>query len=483
MKQGLSTQLGQQLTLTPALRQAIHLLSLSTAELESEINRALESNPLLERADEDDTPPTVPTTHDEQAATTAATPEPDPGNEMGAETTPPADEPDWEFSDLPAGHGSGALDGDDARPEPAQAPDSLQDHLLWQLHLTPLSPRERAIGAALIDAVGEDGYLTETLADIRAGLRPDIDAGEAEIATVLHRIQRFDPVGVACTSLTECLCVQLSMLAPDTPGLALARRLVAGYLEALARQSLDAIARLLGATAEAAEEAVRLVRSLDPRPGGQIASTPPEYVQPDCVAYRHDGSWKVASVRGHLPELTISRHYQSLIATAGRDDARYLRGHLQEARWLIRSLEIRAETLLKVARSIVQRQAAFLERGEEAMQPMILRDVAEAVGMHESTISRVTTAKYMHTPRGIFEFRYFFSSHVSGAGGEDVSSVAIRARIRKLIAEEPPAKPLSDAQLAEVLSREGVKVARRTVAKYREALGLASSSERRQAAG
>lgn len=478
MKQGLSTQLGQQLTLTPALRQAIHLLSLSTAELESEINRALESNPLLERADEDDTPPTVPTTHDEQAATTAATPEPDPGNEMGAETTPPADEPDWEFSDLPAGHGSGALDGDDARPEPAQAPDSLQDHLLWQLHLTPLSPRERAIGAALIDAVGEDGYLTETLADIRAGLRPDIDAGEAEIATVLHRIQRFDPVGVACTSLTECLCVQLSMLAPDTPGLALARRLVAGYLEALARQSLDAIARLLGATAEAAEEAVRLVRSLDPRPGGQIASTPPEYVQPDCVAYRHDGSWKVASVRGHLPELTISRHYQSLIATAGRDDARYLRGHLQEARWLIRSLATRADTVLQVAQAIVRQQSAFLDYGAEAMRPLTLRDLAEELGLHESTISRTTTRKYLHTPRGTFEFKYFFSSGIATDLGGAASSTAIQAMIKRLVDAEDPHKPLSDAALADALKRGGTPVARRTVAKYREALRIAPSHER-----
>ncbi|MBS0577572.1 MAG: RNA polymerase factor sigma-54 [Proteobacteria bacterium] len=476
MKQGLSTQLGQQLTLTPALRQAIHLLSLSTAELESEINRALESNPLLERADEDDAPPATATAHDE--ATASAEPAADAAGESQADIAPSGDEPDWEFADLHGSRNSGSMDGDDSAPEPAQAPDSLQDHLLWQLHLTPLSPRERAIGAAVIEAVGEDGYLSESLADIRAGLRPEIDAGDSEIATVLHRIQRFDPVGVACTSLAECLSVQLSMLAPETPGLALARRLVGGHLEALARQGTDALARLLGSTAEAAEEAAALVRSLDPRPGGQIASGAPEYVQPDCVAYRHDGLWKVALVHGNLPALAISRHYESLIATARHDDARYLRGHLQEARWLIRSLATRADTVLRVAQAIVRQQAGFLDYGAEAMRPLTLRELAEELDLHESTISRTTTRKYLHTPRGTFEFKHFFASGIATEVGGTASSTAIQAMIKRLVEAEDPRKPLSDAVLAEQLKGAGIPVARRTVAKYREALRIAPSHER-----
>jgi RNA polymerase sigma-54 factor len=267
---------------------------------------------------------------------------------------------------------------------------------------------------------------------------------------------------------------------PETPGRDLALRIARDHLQAVADRDLAALRKTLDVDEDALHEALVLIRGCHPHPGSAFEGGQPEYLVPDVFVRRTDHGWAVEINPASVPRLRVNQGYASLVSRSA--DYATLRSQLQEARWLIRSLEIRNETLLKVARTIVQRQAAFLERGDEAMQPMILRDVAEAVSMHESTISRVTTGKYMHTPRGIYEFRFFFSSHVAGADGEDVSSVAIRARIRKLIADEVPEKPLSDAQLAEVLSREGVKVARRTVAKYREALGLAASSERRHAA-
>jgi RNA polymerase sigma-54 factor len=284
---------------------------------------------------------------------------------------------------------------------------------------------------------------------------------------------------VGARSASECICLQLAQLEPETPGRELAQAIARDHLQQVADRDLLALQRSYEVDEDTLLEALALIRACNPRPGAAFEAGQPEYVVPDVFVRRTEQGWSVEINPASVPRLRVNQAYASVVARSA--DYAMLRAQLQEARWLIRSLEIRNDTLLKVARTIVQRQAAFLERGEEAMQPMILRDVAEAVNMHESTISRVTTGKYMHTPRGIFEFRFFFSSHVSGADGEDVSSVAIRARIRRLIADEDPDKPLSDAQLAEVLSREGVKVARRTVAKYREALGLASSSERRHA--
>ncbi len=475
MKPSLTTKLGQQLTLTPALRQAIHLLTLSAAELESEINLALESNPLLERAEES------------AAEEPAAEGEMTPADSVGEVVTTTAarneeheEPPDWEF-DRDHGHGSGsARSEDDTEREPAAAPDDLHDHLLWQLHLSPLGERERRIGVALIEAVGDDGYLSETLESIRDGLLPEIHADPDEIGTVLHRIQRFDPVGVACVNLSECLTVQLSMFPPDTPGLELARRIAGGHLEALARYGAEHLAKQLRESSASVDQAVALLRSLDPRPGGQIAADAPDYVVPDCVAYRQRGVWKVALVSDPAHTLAISRHYESLIGKASRDDATYLRGRLQEARWLIKSLQTRSDTVLRVAQAIVRQQSAFLEYGPEAMRPLTLREVAEELGLHESTISRTTTRKYLNTPRGTLEFKRFFASGIANDAGGAASSTAIQAMIRRLVEAEDPRKPLSDARLAAELKGGGVPVARRTVAKYREALRIPPSHERQR---
>jgi RNA polymerase sigma-54 factor len=385
----------------------------------------------------------------------------------------------WADASTPSGDGRAPDDEDRPLEFSDERERDLHQHLVWQLEVSRLDPRQVWIGEAIVDALNDDGYLTETVADIARSLSADLPVTAEDVEQVLAVVQTLDPTGVGARTPAECICLQLAQFDADTPGRALALAIARDHLQLVADRNLAALHRLFDADDDALQAALSLIRACNPRPGSAFAGKPPEYIVPDVFVRRTEQGWAVEINPASVPRLKVNQGYASLVARSA--DYATLRAQLQEARWLIRSLEIRNETLLKVARTIVQRQAAFLEQGEEAMQPMILRDVAAAVNMHESTISRVTTGKYMHTPRGIFEFRYFFSSHVSGADGEDVSSVAIRARIRKLVADEEPGRPLSDAQLAELLSREGVKVARRTVAKYREALGLASSSERRQA--
>ena len=293
-------------------------------------------------------------------------------------------------------------------------------------------------------------------------------------------MQTLDPSGVGARTLSECLCLQLALLEVDTPGLATARILAREHLEQVAHRDLTTLRRTLNVTDEELETALVLVRACHPRPGSVLSSTAPEYVVPDVFVRRTARGWSVEINSATVPRVRLNQSYAHLIGR-GADHAT-MRTQLQEARWLLKSLEIRHDTLIKVARSIVERQAEFLEQGEEHMRPMILRDIAEAIGMHESTVSRITSGKYMHTPRGVFELRYFFSSQVESADGSaGTSSTAIRAKIRKLIREENPLDPLSDSRLAELLSGEGIPVARRTVAKYREIMGLAPSNERRRA--
>lgn len=484
MKASLQTKLGQQLTLTPQLRQAIRLLQLSASELETEINLALESNPLLERSEEagDDDDDNGGTTGELERATDDARAD---AIESDASDTPDYDVDTDDFAHIDlrntgsADSGSGEYSAFVER-EPATAPEDLQDHLLWQLHLSVCSDRDRRIGVQLIEAIGDDGYLTDSLDAIRAGLLPEIDAGIDEIEAVRHRIQRFDPVGVAALDLSECLCVQLSLVSADTDGLAVATTLAREHLDALAKLGAEKLGAKLGYAHARMDVAVALLRSLDPRPGGQIASAPPDYINPDCIAFRQGGVWRAVLANGAAPSLAINRRYEAMIGHASREDAGYLRSHLQEARWLIRSLETRADTVLRVAQAIVRQQSGFLEYGPEAMRPLTLREVAEQLGLHESTISRCTTRKYLLTPRGTFEFKRFFTSGVTTEDGGAASSTAIQAMIRKLIEAENPRKPLSDAKLADELKAGGIPVARRTVAKYREAMHIAASSERQR---
>ena len=475
MKPSLQIKLGQQLTLTPQLRLAIRLLQLSALELEQELGQALESNPLLERADE------AGAEFEGEAETAPASEDARDGDEGVAAEGFDDGEPDFRWDDEPGSGGGGGHGADGEEREDARAtPLDLHEHLLWQLNLSPLPPRDRQIGAALVEAIGDDGYLQASFEDIQAALAPELVAGEDEIEAVLTLVQRFDPVGVGARNLAECLGVQLSLLSPDTPGLALARRIAAGHLDALARLGPAKLATQLAVSCTEVEAAVALLRSLDPRPGARIGGGETEFIVPDAIAYRQGGVWKVATHQGSQTRLGINRHYERLIGTSGRENDAYLRAQLQEARWLIKSLETRADTLLRVARAIVRQQSGFLEHGAQAMRPLTLREVAEELGLHESTISRATTRKYLRTPRGTFEFKYFFGSGIATDAGGGASATAIQAMLRRLVDAEDPRAPLSDAKLAEILKGDGIPVARRTVAKYREAMNIPSSTERQR---
>ncbi len=447
--------------MTPQLQQAIRLLQLPIADLQTQIQEALDENVMLEV--------------DEAAVLEAA-----------EEAAGRADEPaeakvsDTDWTDIQRTGPSDTPRTFEARGQQEYADhseDTLKDHLLWQLELENLDPRTTAIGQAIVDGINDDGYLTDEIEAIQATLAPDVIATSDEIEVVLGLVQRLDPVGVGARSVSECVLLQLQQLDPETPGLALAKTTAQEHLELVAEHQFTTLKRQLNATDQELDDALILVRACHPRPGSSITASTAEYVIPDVYVRCADGSWIVELNTAAAPQLRVNQSYAGSLGRDGQYDV--LRTQLQEARWLIRSLEIRNETLLKVATTIVERQTEFLEHGEEHMRPMILRDIAESIEMHESTVSRVTTNKYMHTPRGIFELRYFFSSHLASEDGEQ-SSTAVRAKIRKLIGGERPEKPLSDNQIAKILSADGIHVARRTVAKYREGMKIPSSSERRR---
>lgn len=495
MKQTLQLRLGQTLTMTPQLQQAIRLLQLSTLDLQAEIQDTLEKNPLLEQDESQ-------TDYDEALQGTA---EPrgddDGGTDEGEDAgdTPslsseiedqvlpeelPVDSA-WDdiYEAAPAPlSGNGEDGGRDAFETQSGSGESLTEHLIWQLRLAPLSDIDRAIGLAIIDAIDESGYLVSSLEEICSSLADD-QIELDEVRAMLHLIQHFDPLGVAAIDLRDCLLIQLRELPAATPQRASAMALVADHLDLLAAHDFAQLKRRLRLADDDLLATVQLIRSLNPRPGSNISASRTEYVIPDVFVRKRNGAWRVELNPDIAPRLRINAQYAGLVKRADNsDDNNYLRTQLQEARWFIKSLRSRNETLLKVASSIVERQRAFLEYGEEAMKPMVLRDIAEALEMHESTISRVTTQKFMHTPRGIFEFKYFFSSHVGTADGGECSATAIRAMIRKLIAEEKPGKPLSDSKIAALLVERGINVARRTVAKYREAMAIPPSNERKRLA-
>jgi RNA polymerase sigma-54 factor len=481
LKPSLQLKLGQQLTMTPQLQQAIRLLQLPALELQAHIRELLETNVMLEPTEEAEGTSTFeavepsPTDHDRDREQQPELPE-----RAQEENTVEVVDEGWGEQSVGAAEAPWNSDDDERQQEFADAAgQSLQDHLLWQLELAKLEPREFAIARAIIDAISDHGYLTEPLEEIANTLRPEVECDAAEVESVLGGVQALDPPGVGARSVGECIELQLRQLDPSTPGFNTAIEIARHHLELVAERELSMLRRELRATEEEIASALALVRSCHPRPGATVSTGSAEYVVPDVFVRRTDHGWSVEINSATLPKVRLNNSYASLI---GRNASHAtMRAQLQEARWLLKSLEIRHETLIKVARSIVERQQAFLEHGDEHMRPMILKDIAEAVGMHESTISRVTSGKYMHTPRGVFELRYFFSSQVEGADGSGTSSTAIRAKIKKLVKEEDAETPLSDGRIAELLSGEGIPVARRTVAKYREAMGIAPSNERRRA--
>lgn len=478
MKPGLQLQIGQQLTMTPQLQQAIRLLQLSSLELRQEIRQALETNPMLEAEEEnpEETEAEAETEQDRSAEDDSAPVETDwddiwlEGAGSGSTTAPvPEDETPWEERNTPES--------------------GLHDHLFWQLNLTPMSDADRTIGYAIIEGLDDDGYLRGSLDDIAEAARREIgdDAPdeafpeEDEVLAVLHRIQQFDPPGVAARDLCECLLLQLRQLPRETPWRDQAMALLDEHPQLLENGDEAALRRRLGLSREELGEVLALLRGLHPAPGDSLGSRDPDYVIPDVILTFRDGRWHVELNPEVQPRIRLNDQYAALVGR-GRNpgDNEYLKERLQEARWFIKSLHSRNETLLRVATRIVEVQQDFFRFGEEAMKPLVLSEVAEALEMHESTISRVTNQKYMLTPRGVLELKYFFSSHVATRGGGECSSTAIRAIIRRLINAEDAAKPLSDSKLTGALNEQGIEVARRTVAKYREAMNIPPSSERKR---
>ena len=475
MKQGLQLRLSQQLAMTPQLQQAIRLLQLSTLELQQELQQALESNPLLEQIDTHEEIDTRETQDSETLDTADALEQKEMPEELPLDAS-------WDTiytAGTPSGTSGDYID-DELPVYQGETTQTLQDYLMWQVELPPFSDTDRAIATSIVDAVDDTGYLTVPLEDILESMGDEeIDIDEVE--AVLKRIQRFDPVGVAAKDLRDCLLIQLSQFDKTTPWLEEARLIISDHLDLLANHDFRTLMRVTRLKEDVLKEAVNLIQSLDPRPGQSIQTGEPEYVIPDVLVRKHNGHWTVELNSDSIPRLQINQHYASMCNNARNDgDSQFIRSNLQDAKWLIKSLESRNDTLLRVSRCIVEQQQAFFEQGEEYMKPMVLADIAQAVEMHESTISRVTTQKYLHSPRGIFELKYFFSSHVNTEGGGEASSTAIRALVKKLIAAENPAKPLSDSKLTSLLSEQGIMVARRTVAKYRESLSIPPSNQRKQ---
>ncbi|RUO23486.1 RNA polymerase factor sigma-54 [Aliidiomarina iranensis] len=448
MKQGLQLKFGQNLTMTPQLQQAIRLLQLSSLELQQEIQEALENNPLLELPEEEHTP-------------------------------------NWE-QNLSAGIStSSGIAAEDDYIYQGETNESLQDYLLWQMRLSHFSETDEQIALIIIDAIDDSGYLTQSLDEVlEAAQQQDDEITGAEVTMVLKRIQNFEPIGVASRTVRECLLLQLEQLPKDTPALAATKNVVDNYLDLLGKHDYRTLARKSRLKEAVIRDVLALLQNLNPRPGDSFSSGDSNYVIPDIQVRKHQGRWIAELHPASAPRLRVNQTYAAMGSSKSNEncssgDAEYIKQHLQEARWFIKSIESRNETLLKVAHCIVQRQQAFFEYGPESMKPMILSDVADSIDMHESTISRVTTQKFMHSPQGVFELKYFFSSHVSTDEGGEYSSTAIRALIRKLIAAENPGKPLSDNKLAQLLADQGIQVARRTIAKYRESLNIPPSSQRK----
>ena len=499
MKPTLQLRQGQSLAMTPQLQQAIKLLQLSTLELQLEIQQTLESNPMLEMLEEGESAEDdLPVISEEDLARLRET-----SNEVidfsaPEQATESVDE--WQDEYLPeelpvdsqwgdvyetSTSPTSAADDDYSFDSRNAATETLQEHLLWQLNLTPMTDRDRIIALAIVDAVAPSGFLEISAEDIYQGLLEqwqDEDVLECdEVLAVLHRVQQFDPPGVAAHDLRECLLIQLNQLHEDTPWLLDAKLIVSDYLDLLAARDYKQLMKKSEIRENTLKKAMELIRSLKPQPGAYIEAEKTEYVVPDVYVTRKRSRWVVELNPEIAPRLRVNADYAALVRRADSSaDNAFLRDCLQEARWFLKSLVSRNETLMKVATAIVEYQRGFLEYGTEAMKPMVLANIAETVGLHESTISRVVNQKYMHTPSGVFELKYFFSSHVVTAGVGECSSTAVRTMIKNLISAENVSKPLSDSAIVTLLEKQGINVARRTVAKYRESLNIASSSERKR---
>ena len=524
LKPSLTVRMGQQLRMTPQLQQAIRLLQLSTLELEVEIQEALDSNFMLEEvdqesADSDDkdsasTDDVVDKIVDEVVEVEPDVPEPgviddvsiSPDTEefeilnpeLDGETVPDVSEQvssetlsdelpvDTTWDDVIDENFQNSTPGSDFSDEnyiETRNADSvtIQSHLMEQINLLNLTETDEYIALSLIDGLDENGILQIDIQDIVDSSPEEWDVELDEVEAVLHLIQHLDPLGIASRSLQECLAIQLRQMPSETPWRDVAIVVVEQHINLLAARDYTQLARKVRVKEGQLKEVISLVQSLNPRPGSTIAQSTMDYVEPDVMVSKQNGRWTVELNPKSAPRIRVNPEYSALIQRGdSSDDGTQLKNHLQEAKWFIKSLQQRNDTLLRVSTKIVEYQRGFLEYGEQAMKPLVLNDIAEAVDLHESTISRVTTQKYMLTPSGLFELKYFFSSHVSTNSGGEVSSTAIRALIKKLVSDENPQKPLSDSKIAKLLEAQNIKVARRTIAKYRELLLIPPSNERKE---
>lgn len=479
MKHSLQLKLGQHLTLTPQLQQSIRLLQLSTLELNQELEQMLQDNPLLEREEEDDSSliAAEPPAHTAEAETQSTdTPPAESTESADSETATTLDDSDWNDYSTAGGDDD---DTDSAQGSISGA--SLREHLLNQLIVSSLTLRDRLLVAALIDDLDEAGFLTQPLADITASLQTELEELEPEeVETALKHLQNMDPTGVGARNLAECLTLQLRALPSDTPLRTIAMQLTANHLDLLAARDVGKLKKILGIDDPTLRAVRALILSLNPRPGARFSADETHYVIPDVYVRRIKGMWIASLNADAMPKLRVNRVYADILSRHRESGgSQQLASQLQEARWLIKNVQQRFDTILRVSQAIVDRQKSFLEHGEVAMRPLVLREIADVVELHESTISRVTTQKFMMTPRGLYELKYFFGSHVSTDSGGACSSTAIRALIKQLIAAENSRRPLSDGQLADELGRQGIVVARRTVAKYRESMQIPTANMRR----
>lgn len=456
MKSSLELHIGQQLTLTPQLQQAIRLLQLSTLDLQQEIQQIVDANPMLELNSQE---------------------------EKETESTPESLKDSSDFQWAPTSGGHKRLDFDDGDynfENIYSATTNLQDSLRWQLDLSPMTDVDRAIAMTLIDAIDDDGFLTQSIEEMHQSLNSEAIPLELdEIEAVRHRLQQFEPIGCFSKNLSETLYVQLSQF-PKSVEVELAKRIVRENIELLGQHNYRLLMKIYQINEVLLHKTLEKIQSLKPKPGNLILKTPTDYIVPDVIVRKVQGKWEVDLIKNTLPKLSINNQYAALIQKSNHsDDNQYLKNNLQEARWFLKTIESRQETLLRVSKAIVDYQADFFEHGAEQMKPLILNDIAQALGLHESTISRVTTQKYLCSPRGVFELKYFFSSHVPTTAGGECSSTAIHALIKKIIAGENRKKPYSDSKIVTLIEEQGIHVARRTVAKYREVMGIAPSNERK----
>jgi len=506
MKPTLALKLGQQLRMTPQLQQAIRLLQLSTTDLELEIQEALDSNPMLEELLSDelneseeptslDPPEAEPSTDQksmDEGQISLSDPEvegesiPDTSEEVSADIIAeelPVDSV-WEdtFDDgISAANFQSSNDTDDYFDDRNSEDISIQSHLLEQINLLRLTDRDEFIALSIIDGLDNEGMLTIPLTDIMESAPVTWELEIEEVEAVLHLIQHLDPLGIAARDLGECLTIQLESLPDNTPWKQEAVTIVQQYIQQLANRDYTLIARKTRLKELQLKEVLSLILSLNPKPGSNIAANKVEYIEPDVFVSKRNNRWVVELNQKSAPRIRVNPEYVSMIKRSDNSrDNMYLKDHLQEARWFIKSLRQRNDTLLRVATKIVEFQKGFFEYGEQAMKPLVLHDIARAVDLHESTISRVTSQKYMHIPSGVYELKYFFSSHVSTSNGGEISSTAIRALIKELVSKENPGKPLSDSKIAGLLAARKINVARRTIAKYRESLLIPPSNERKQ---